>query len=170
MPEIRTEMEQLQFLLTECENLRREDIFPNFKKQLTLFMNMLQKYMALFKEKNGGVSANNEDYDAFLKELQEVSVSCSKWLNDKKADVEFLQPIFKSLKSKGIPFVSSKELKSIRICDQATNDKPGVRVRFYDEGAEIEHFHHSEVYPYVVGCSVILAGVAAVVAVVLKFK
>ena len=65
MPAIRTAIEQLQSVLTECEDLVREDNFPNLKRQLTLFMEMVQKHTA-----SAGISADNEDYDALLKGLK----------------------------------------------------------------------------------------------------
>jgi hypothetical protein len=120
MPEIRAEIEQLQSVFTECEDLEREDNFPSLKRQLAFFMKMLQKQTAFFKKKIGGVSADNEDYDAFMKELQEVSASCSKWLFQKKAEMKPLQAIFKSLESKGTPLVSSEDLDSLLIINRET--------------------------------------------------
>jgi hypothetical protein len=113
MPAIRTAIEQLQCVLTECEDLVREDNFPNLKRQLTLFMKMVQKHTA-----SAGISADNEDYDALLKGLKEASVSCSEWLDEKKVEMKPLQAVFKLLKD--TPFVSSEELNSILPCDQAT--------------------------------------------------
>jgi hypothetical protein len=120
MPEIRAEIEQLQSVFTECEDLKREDNFPSLKRQLSFFMKMVQKQTAFFKKKLGGISADSEDYDAFMKELQEVSVPCSNWLEQKKAEMKPLQEIFKSLKSKGTPLVSSEDFDSLLIIDRET--------------------------------------------------
>ena len=120
MPEIRAEIEQLQSVFTECEDLKREDNFPSLKRQIASFMEKVQKQTAFFKKKLGGISADNEDYDAFMKELQEVSVSCFNWLEQKKAEMKPLQDIFKSLKSKGTPLVSSEDFVSLLINDRET--------------------------------------------------
>ena len=113
MPAIRTAIKQLQSVLTECEDLVSEDNFPNLKRQLTLFMEMVQKHTA-----SAGISADNEDYDALLKGLKEASVSCSEWLDEKKVEMKPLQAVFKLLKD--TPFVSSEELNSLLPRDQAT--------------------------------------------------
>ena len=77
-------IEQLLSVLTEWKDLEGEDSFPSLKRQLTLFMEMVQNYTTYFKKKISQLcgSADDEDFDAFLTEQEASVFSCSKWLDE----------------------------------------------------------------------------------------
>lgn len=112
-----TNIKYLQSVLAKCKNLIEEDNFPILQRQLKLFMETAQDYMAFFQEKISQILTDNYALDDFLKEQETTAFSPSKiakWLFEKKEAMKTLQSIIKSLD--GTPFVSKGELHGC-LCD-----------------------------------------------------
>ena len=116
-------IEQLLSVITEWKDLEGEDSFPILKRQLTLFMEMVQNYTTYFKKKISQLcgSADDEDFDAFLKEQEASVFSCFKWLDEKKVEMKLLQGIFKSSTQRVVDLSPGIQVQDTMLIDQVAH-------------------------------------------------